>query len=92
MLNSKKVFTFNQPGHLCKKVFTQVFIFGVFAFLPTGLLAILVRIFSEFRVILPIWESRECKNLQVDTLWVFTRVNTILVGKTCKYLVFTWKM
>jgi len=52
----KKIFTFKQPGYLHKKVFTQVFTFGVFTFLPKGLLPILVRIFAKFREISQICE------------------------------------
>jgi len=53
----------------------------------------LVRIFSKFREISQICEYRERKNLQVNTIrvftWVFTRVNakvnTELGGKTGNY-------
>jgi len=66
---------------------------GVFTFLPTGLLPILFRIFSKFREISQICEQGERKNLQVNTLqvftwvftWVNTQVNTELGGKTGKY-------
>jgi len=64
----KKVFTFNHHGHLRKNTFIQVFALGVFTFLLAGLLSILVRIFSKFRVISQIWEYRE----NVKTLRVFT--------------------
>jgi len=53
---------------------------GIFTFLPTGLLSILVRIFSTFREISQICEYGERKNFQVNALrvftWVFTSANT----------------
>ena len=48
----------------------------VFTSLPTGLLPILFRIFSKFREISQICKYGERKNLQVNTLRVFTWVNT----------------
>jgi len=52
----------------------------VFTFLQTGVLPILFQIFSKFREISQICEYGERKNLQVNTLrvftWVFTWVNT----------------
>jgi len=63
-----------------KRYLPRYLLLGVFTFLPTALLPILVRIFSKFREISQICEKGESKNLQVNTLgvftWVFTWVNT----------------